>query len=92
MIRSFACPQAEKLFHGERNKLSKDIQRVGLRKLLMLSQANTIEEMKFSPSNRLHPLHKNREGQYAVWINKKYRLCFRFKNGNAYDAEIVDYL
>lgn len=91
MIQSFACSQTEKLFRGEPNKLPKDIQRVGLHKLLMLSQANTIEEMKFPPSNRLHPLLKNRKGQYAVWINKKYRLCFQFKNGNAYDAEIIDY-
>jgi proteic killer suppression protein len=91
MIQSFSCLQTEKLFNGQANKLPKDIQRVSLRKLLMLSQANTVEEMKFPPSNRLHPLLKNRKGHYAVWINKKYRLCFRFENGNAYNAEITDY-
>jgi proteic killer suppression protein len=91
MIESFACKQTEKLFNGEANKLPKALQRVGLRKLLMLGQANTLEEMKFPPGNRLHPLLKERDGQHAVWVNQKYRLCFRFENGNAYDVEITDY-
>lgn len=57
----------------------------------MLSQANELDEMKTPPGNRLHPLLKKRRGQHAVWINKKYRLCFHFENGDAYDVEITDY-
>jgi len=91
MIEDFACQQTGKLFNGEKNKLPKALQRVGLRKLLMLSQANTLEEMKFPPGNRLHPLLNDRDGQHAVWVNQKYRLCFRFEHGNAYDVEITDY-
>lgn len=91
MILSFACPETEKLFHGQKNRLPKEIQKVGLRKLIFLSQANDLNELKIPPSNRLHPLLKERTGQHAIWVNKKYRLCFRFENGNAYDAEITDY-
>lgn len=91
MIQSFACKETEKLFQGQKNKLPKNIQRVALRKLLFLSQANELNELKIPPSNRLHPLLQDREGQHAIWINTKYRLCFRFENGNAYNAEIIDY-
>lgn len=91
MIRSFACLQTQRLFAGEKNALPKQIQKAGLRKLIMLSQAKELDEMKTPPSNRLHPLLKKRKGQYAVWVNKKYRLCFRFENGDAYDVEITDY-
>lgn len=91
MIDSFACKQTEKLFNGEKNKLPQNIQRVGLRKLLMLSQANSLDEMKFPPSNHLHPLLHERKDQHAVRVNRQYRLCFRFENGNAYDVEITDY-
>ena len=91
MIVSFACPETEKLFNGQKNRLPKEIQSVGLRKLIFLSQANNLDELKVPPSNHLHPLIRKRKGQHAIWINKKYRLCFRFKNSNAYDAEITDY-
>lgn len=91
MIERFACKQTEKLFNGEKSKLPKALQRVGLRKLLMQSQANTLEEMKFPSGNRLHPLLNDRDGQQAVWVNQKYQLCFRFEHGNAYDVEITDY-
>ncbi|TVP76337.1 MAG: type II toxin-antitoxin system RelE/ParE family toxin [Puniceicoccaceae bacterium] len=91
MILSFACPETEKLFNGQKNKLLKDLQRAGLRKLLFLSQANELNELKIPPGNRLHPLLKDRKEQHAIWVNTKYRLYFRFENGNAYDAEITDY-
>jgi proteic killer suppression protein len=91
MILSFACPETEKLFNGQKNKLPKDLQKVGLRKLIFLSQANNLNELKIPPSNRLHPLLNERKGQHAIWVNKMYRLCFRFEDGNAFDAEITDY-
>ena len=91
MINSFACTETEKLFHGQKNKLPKEIQNSGLRKLIFLSQANELDELKIPPGNRLHPLTKDRKGQHAIWVNTKYRLCFRFESGNAYDAEITDY-
>jgi proteic killer suppression protein len=91
MIASFAFSETEKLFLGKRNKLPKELQRVGLRKLLFISQAAELNELKIPPSNRLRPLLKEREGQHAIWINKQYRGCFRFDNGNAHDVEITDY-
>lgn len=91
MIASFACSETEKLFLGKRNKLPQELQRVGLRKLLFISQAVELNELKIPPSNRLHPLLKERKGQHAIWINQQYRVCFRFENGNAYEVEITDY-
>jgi toxin HigB-1 len=47
--------------------------------------------LKISPGNRLHALGGDREGQWAIWINDQYRICFRFENGDAYDVEATDY-
>jgi toxin HigB-1 len=94
MIRSFANTntQTERIWNGLRSKrLPPDVQRRALMKLLMLEASTSIDDLKFPPSNGLHDLKDDRLGQYAISINKKYRICFVWKDGDAYDVEIVDY-
>ncbi len=62
-----------------------------MRKLAMLNRAGRIEDLRIPPGNRLEALRGDRAGQWSVRINCQWRLCFRFKSGNAYDVEIVDY-
>ena len=92
MIRSWADAEAEKIFNLQRSrKLPTDIQRVALRKLLMLDAAVTIQDLTIPPANRLEKLKGDREGQWSIRINDQWRVCFAWREGNAYDVEIVDY-
>ena len=94
MICSFAntSTQTERIWNGLRSKhVPADIQSRTLAKLRMLNRAKNLDDLRNPPSNRLHELKKGRAGQHAIWISAKWRLCFRFKDGNAYDVEIVDY-
>ena len=92
MIRSWDDPEAEKLFRRQRSrKLPMDLQRVALRKLLMLDAATALEDLRIPPANRLEKLHGDREGQWSIRINDQWRVCFTWRDGNAYDVEIVDY-
>ncbi|WP_309295468.1 type II toxin-antitoxin system RelE/ParE family toxin [Nitrosomonas sp.] len=61
------------------------------RKLQMLESANTIEDLRSPPGNRLEKLSGDRSGRWSIRINNRWRICFRFENGNACDVEIVDY-
>lgn len=92
MIRSWADAEAEKIFNLQRSrKLPPDLQRVALRKLLMLDAAVSIQDLTVPPANRLEKLKGDREGQWSVRINDQWRICFVWREGNAYDVEIVDY-
>ena len=92
MIRSWADAESEKLFQLERSRrLPPDIQRVALRKLVMLDAAVTLEDLRVPPANRLEKLVGNREGQWSIRVNDQWRICFTWKEGNAHDVEIVDY-
>jgi len=92
MIRSFACRETERLFHRERvKKIPANIQRGGLRKLRMLHRATALKDLLAPPANRLEKLKGDRRGQYSIRINDQFRICFRWKRGDAFDVEIVDY-
>ena len=94
MIRSFAntSTHTERIWSGMRAKrLPPDVQNRALDKLRMLNRAKHLDDLKNPPSNRLHELKKERAGQHSISINKQWRICFRFKDGNAYDVEIADY-
>jgi len=60
-------------------------------KLQMLDSADTIDDLRSPPGNRLEKLSGDRLGRWSIRINNQWRICFRFENGNAYDVEIVDY-
>jgi toxin HigB-1 len=92
MIRSFADREAEVIWNGRvSRKIPPDIQKRALTKLLMLDASTSLDDLKFPPSNGLHDLKEDRLGQHAISINKKYRICFVWSDGDAYDVEIVDY-
>ena len=91
MIRSFRNPEAERLFHRERSRrLPGDIQRVALRKLVMLDAAVVLDDLRVPPGNRLEALKGDRHGQHSIRINEPWRICFRWRNGGAEDVEVVD--
>ena len=92
MIKSFADGETEKVF-GRRfsEKLPGDIQAVALRKLRMLTNAHAINDLRSPPANRLEKLSQDREGQHSIRINDQWRVCFAWRDGDAYDVEITDY-
>ena len=92
MIRGFKDKETEKVFNGRFSKnLPQDIQRVAERKLIMLHKAATLNDLRIPPSNRLEALKGNRKGQHSIRINDQWRICFRWKAGDAHDVEITDY-
>ena len=92
MIKSFRCKETEKLFlRNKSSRFPSEIIRVAQRKLNILDSAEDIEDLRIPPGNRLEKLKGNRQGEYSIRINSKWRLCFHWHNGNAYDVEIVDY-
>jgi toxin HigB-1 len=94
MIRSFAntSTHTEGIWNGLRNKrVPPDVQNRALGKLRMLNRSKTLDDLGNPPSNRLHELKKERAGQHSISINKQWRICFRWNDGNAYDVEIADY-
>ncbi len=92
MIRSFADKETEKVYNQIfSRKLPHDIQRIALRKLIMIDNAGCLEDLKVPPSNRLEQLSGKRKGQYSVRINDQFRICFREDGNSFYDVEIVDY-
>ncbi|MDI6808322.1 MAG: type II toxin-antitoxin system RelE/ParE family toxin [Candidatus Eisenbacteria bacterium] len=92
MIRSFRSREAEALFdrHPVR-RLAPDIQRIALRKLRMLNRAETLQDLRVPPANRLEALKGDRQGQHSIRINDRWRICFRWEQGDAYNVDIVDY-
>jgi len=92
MIRSFRDRETERLFRREPvRKLPPDVRRVALRKLVRLDAAETLEDLRVPPGTRLEKLVGNRAGQHSIRINDQWRVCFRWKDGDAEDVEIVDY-
>jgi proteic killer suppression protein len=92
MIKSFADKETEKLFNRQTSrKLPPDIQQSARRKLEMLAAAERLDDLRIPPANHLERLSGNRANQYSIRINKQWRICFEWQNGNAYNVEIVDY-
>ena len=76
---------------GKSKRLQPDIVRRAIRRLEYVDLAKCIDDLKVPPSNHLHGLKGDREGEYAISINDQWRICFRFADGDAYDVEITDY-
>jgi len=92
MIKHFADAHTEALFHRERpRKLPHDIHRRALRKLVMLDAAENLADLRVPPGNRLEKLKGDREGQYSIRINDPWRICFEWRDGDAYQVEVTGY-
>ena len=92
MIRSFRDRDTESVFHRERSRrLPSAVQRMAQRKLAILHAADSVQDLRVPPGNRLERLSGDREGQYSIRINERWRICFRWSDRDAHDVEIVDY-
>jgi proteic killer suppression protein len=92
VIKSFAARDTERLFGREPvRRYPAELQRTMLRKLVAVDAAEQLEDLRVPPGNRLEKLKGDRAGQHSIRINAQWRICFRWKDGNAYDVEIVDY-
>ena len=92
MIKSFADKETEKIYNQIfSRKLPNDIQRVALRKLIMIDDAGCLNDLRVPPANHLEQLSGDREGQYSIRVNDQFRICFSVEGNNFYDVEIVDY-
>ena len=92
MIVSFRDPEAATIWGGRRSRrLPPDIQSVALRKLRLVNNARTLDDLRVPPGNRLEALAKDRRGQRSIRINGQWRICFVWRDGHAHQVEIVDY-
>lgn len=92
MIQSFGDRDTEKIVQREtRTRFGRNVQRAALRKLLLIHAAESLNDLRVPPGNRLEKLIGNRAGQYSIRVNDQWRVCFRWSNGDAYDVEIADY-
>jgi toxin HigB-1 len=91
VIRSFKCPETQKLFETGKSKRFTSIAKVATRKLTQLEAAATLDFLRSPPGNRLEPLKGDRAGEYSIRINDQWRVCFRWTAQGPEDVEIVDY-
>lgn len=92
MIKSFADRETEKIWLGRRSqRFSQPIAQAALRKLFMIEAAETVDDLREPPGNRLEMLRGGRKGQWSIRINQQWRICFNWENGYAENVEIIDY-
>lgn len=92
MIQSFADRDTERLWNRERvRSIDSRIHSVALRKLRQLGYAQTLDELRIPPGNRLEALKGDRRGQFSIRINDQWRICFRWSAAGPEEVEIVDY-
>jgi proteic killer suppression protein len=92
VIKSFADRRTAAIFvgHAVRN-LPQQIQRRARAKLLAIDSASMLNDLKAPPGNRLEALHGDRKGQFSIRIDAQWRICFVWRDNQAWDVEIVDY-
>jgi proteic killer suppression protein len=92
VIKSIRDPETDRVRRRRfSRRLPADIQQVAYRKLRMINNAHRLDDLRIPPANRLEKLSGDRSGQYSIRINDRWRICFRWREGDAYDVEIVDY-
>ena len=91
MIKSFGSAETRKVFDNQPSKLFGRIYRVARRTLILLDSVERLPDLAVPPGNRLEALKGDRKGQHSIRISDQYRICFVWREGNAYDVEILDY-
>ena len=91
MIRSFASGEAEALFLGLPARRYQSVARVAQRKLLQVHAARELEDLRAFPGNRLEALKGDRKGQHSIRINDQYRICFEWRDGDAFKVDVTVY-
>ncbi len=91
MIKSFRDRDTEKLFRDEFVRRLQSIEKSTRRKLRLLNGARALADLAALPGNRLETLKGNRAGERSIRINDQWRICFVWREGHAFDVEIVDY-
>jgi proteic killer suppression protein len=92
VIKTFKSDETQKIYQRQRSrKLPSDIQQIALRKLRMINNSASINDLRVPPANHLEKLSGNRSGQWSIRINDQWRVCFRWEGSDAYDVEIADY-
>ena len=92
MIKSIHDSETLAIFNKDHSRrLPQDIQQTAFRKLRMISNAATLDDLKIPPNNHLEKLKGRRDGQYSIRINAQWRICFEWIDGHAHNVEIVDY-
>jgi proteic killer suppression protein len=91
MIRSFADSESEQVFNHRHSRRYAAFERVALRKLRQIHRVSRLEELFEPPANHLEPLQGDRKGQWSLRINRQWRICFEWRDGDAYEVQIVDY-
>lgn len=92
MIKTFGDKETRKIWKGIRsNKLPLTIQNRARRKLRMIHNSHTINDLRIPPAKRLEKLKGDYEEYYSIQINQQWRIIFQWKNENAYNTQIVDY-
>jgi len=90
VIKSFADASSERIWRTGKTRGSPPAS-VARRKLAMLNAAHRVDDLRVPPGNRLEKHAGDRKGQHSIRINDQYRICFVFRDGDAYQVEITDY-
>jgi proteic killer suppression protein len=91
VIKSFADRDTQGLYQGHRVRRFEAFRGQAEKRLQILRRARSLDDLRGLPSNRLEALTGDRQGQFSIRINRQWRICFRWHEGDAYDVEIVDY-
>jgi len=92
VIQTFADKVTAAIFSGlEVRRLPRAVQETARRKIKLIDAAVSIESLRVPPGNRLEALRGDRRGQWSIRINDRWRICFRWEKGDAFDVEVVDY-
>ena len=91
MIGSFRCPEAQAIHEGFASRQFRAIQDQARKRLRWLEAATSLTDLGAIRGNRLEALKGDRDGQHSIRVNDRWRICFTWREGHAYDVEIVDY-
>ncbi|MGA2794701.1 MAG: type II toxin-antitoxin system RelE/ParE family toxin [Roseiarcus sp.] len=92
MIRPFRDKRTENLARGKAPRnIPPDVAKRAMNKLFLLDTVTRLQDLRVPPGNRLEALAADRRGQHAIRVNDQWRLCFVWRDGDAYEVEFVDY-